>query len=67
VKVIHDKETDSLSIILRPDKVAESDAPRPALILDYDKSARLVSIEILDASKEVHGPPAVEFSVAAGE
>ena len=34
VKVIYDKETDTLSIILRPDKVAESDEARPGLILD---------------------------------
>jgi len=33
VKVIYDKETDTLSIILRPGKVkvAESDEPRPGL------------------------------------
>jgi len=36
VKVIYDKQTDTLSIILRPGKVAESDEPRTGLILDYD-------------------------------
>jgi len=36
MKVIYDKETDTLSIILRPGKVAESDEPRAGLILDYD-------------------------------
>jgi hypothetical protein len=40
VKVIYDKETDTLSIILRRGKVAESDEPRPGLVLDYDRAGR---------------------------
>ena len=67
MKVIYDKETDTLSIILRPGKVAESEEPRPGLILDYDKGGRLVSIELLDASVQVKGPQSVEFDLAAGE
>ena len=67
MKVIYDKETDTLSIILRSGKVAESDEPHPGLILDYDKVGRLVSIELLDASEHVHGPQSVEFALATGE
>ena len=67
MKVIYDKETDTLSIILRKGRVAESDEPRPGLILDYDKSGRLVSIELLDASEQVNGPHTVEFALSAGE
>ncbi len=67
MKVIYDKETDTLSIILRDGKIAESDEARPGLILDYDKAGRLVSIELLDASKQVKGPQSVEFSLAASE
>ncbi len=67
MKLIYDKETDTLSIILRPGKVAESDEPRPGLILDYDKSGRLVSLELLDASEQVKAPQSVEFALAAGE
>lgn len=65
MKVIYDKETDTLSIILRPGKVAESDEPREGLILDYDKSGRLLSIEVLDASDQVKSPQSVEFALAA--
>jgi YD repeat-containing protein len=65
VKVIYDKESDTLSIILRAGKVAESDEPRPGVILDYDKRGRLVSIELLDASEQVKGPQSVEFALAA--
>jgi uncharacterized protein YuzE len=65
MKVIYDRETDTLSIILRAGKVAESDEARPGVILDYDKSGRVLSIELLDASKQVQGPQSVEFALAA--
>ncbi len=67
MKVIYDKETDTLSIILRDGPVAESDEPRPGLILDYDKAGHLVSIELLDASEQVTRPQSVEFALAAEE
>jgi uncharacterized protein YuzE len=67
MKVIYDKETDTLSIILRPGKVAESDEARPGLILDYDKSGALLSLELLDASEQVKAPQSVEFALAGGE
>ncbi len=67
MKVIYDKETDTLSIILRDGKVAESDEPQPGLILDYDKGGRLVSIELLDASEQVQGTQSVEFTLATTE
>lgn len=67
MKIIYDKETDTLSIILRSGKVAESDEPRDGLVFDYDKAGRLVSIELLDASEQVDGPQTVEFALAAGE
>jgi len=56
-----------LSIILRSGRVAESDEPRPGLVLDYDKSGQLISIELLDASEQVNGPQTVEFALAASE
>lgn len=65
MKVIYDKETDTLSIIFRPGKVAESDEPRPGLILDFDKSGRLVSLEVLDASEQIKAPQSVEFAIGA--
>lgn len=67
MKVIYDKETDTLSIILRPGKVAESDEAQPGLILDYDKAGRLVSLELLDASEQVRAPQSIEFALSAGD
>ena len=64
MKVIYDKETDSLSIILRQGKVAESDEVSEGLIFDYDKAGRLLSLELLDASEKVNEPRGVEFALA---
>ena len=67
MKVIYDRETDTLSIILRAGKVAESDEVREGLILDYDKVGSLLSIELLDASEQVNRPNAVEFALAGAD
>jgi uncharacterized protein YuzE len=67
MKVIYDRETDTLSIILRDGKVAESDEAREGLILDYDKAGRLVSLELLDASEQIRQPESIEFALAASE
>jgi uncharacterized protein YuzE len=67
MKMIYDKETDTLSIILRPGAVAESDEVREGLILDYDKAGRLVSLELLDASEQVRQPRSVEFALAGAK
>ena len=66
MKVIYDRETDTLSIILRAGKVAESDEVREGLIMDYDKVGKLLSIELLDASEQVNRPNTVEFALAGG-
>ncbi|MEW6354828.1 MAG: DUF2283 domain-containing protein [Planctomycetota bacterium] len=65
MKVIYDRETDTLTIILQGGKVAESDEVREGLILDYDKKGRLVSLELLDASEQIREPESVEFALAA--
>ena len=64
MKVIYDKKTDTLSIILRKGKVAESDEAREGLILDYDRNGKLLSLEILDASEQVTVPQSIEFALA---
>ncbi len=65
MKVIYDRETDTLSIILRPGKVVESDEIRDGLVFDYDKAGRVLSIELLDASEQVKQPQSVEFALGA--
>lgn len=64
MKVIYDRETDTLSIVLRPGKVAESDEAREGLILDYDRGGKLLALEILDASEQIKDLQSVEFALA---
>lgn len=59
-----DQDTDTLSIILGPGPVAESDEEKPSVILDYDAAGNLVSLEILDASRRVEQPRLMSFQAA---
>jgi uncharacterized protein YuzE len=59
MNVVYDRETDTLTIIFRSGAVEESDENRPGVILDYDREGRLVSLEVLDASKRVEEPLSV--------
>jgi len=62
MKVSYDEKTDTLSVILKDNTpVAESDEDKPGIILDYDATGNLVSLEILDASKRVTEARKVEF------
>ena len=64
MKVSYDSETDTLSIVFRPDvPVAESDEARSGIVIDYDEHDNLVSIEILDASERVAEADRVEFQL----
>jgi len=64
MKIIYDRETDTLTIILADSPVAESDEDKPGVILDYDATGNLVSIEILDASQRIALPSRIEYEVS---
>jgi uncharacterized protein YuzE len=64
MKVIYDRETDTLTVIFAETPVAESDEDKPGVILDYDTSGNLVSLEILDASRRVTLPSKIEYQVS---
>lgn len=64
MKVIYDRETDTLTVIFTETLVAESDEDKRGVILDYDASGNLVSLEILDASRRVTSPSRIEYQVA---
>jgi uncharacterized protein YuzE len=64
MKVIYDRETDTLTVIFAETPVAESDEDKPGVILDYDAAGNLVSLEILDASRRVTSPSCIEYQVA---
>ncbi|HAZ43202.1 MAG TPA: hypothetical protein DDW76_38525 [Cyanobacteria bacterium UBA11369] len=63
MKVTYDPEVDVLYIIFSTAKIEESDEDKPGVILDYDANGNIVGIEILDASKKMQIPPALEYIV----
>ena len=64
MKIIYDRETDTLTVIFTETPVVESDEDKPGVILDYDAAGNLVSLEILDASQRVTSPSRIEYQVA---
>ncbi len=67
MKVIFDPETDTLTLILKEDRVAESDEIREGIIIDYNKDGKIVSIEILDASEQVSEPQGILYELKSKE
>ena len=65
MKVVYDRETDTLTVILADTPVAESDEDKTGVILDYDAAGNLVSLEVLDASTRVTVPGRMEYEVAS--
>jgi len=64
MKVVYDPEVDVLSVVLSDGPVAESDQDKPGVILDYDAEGNIVAFEILDASRRVANPMAIEYAVS---
>ena len=67
MKVIFDPETDTLSIILRDEKISESDEVKDGIIFDYSKDGKVVSIEIMDASEQVSAPQGILYELKSKE
>ena len=63
MNVTYDPKTDTLTVILKPGPVAESDEDKPGVILDYDNAGDLVSLEILDASERIPDFDTIQFRV----
>ena len=63
MKVIFDAETDTLSLIFREEKIAESDEVREGIIIDYSKDGKIVSMEVLDASDQISEPQGILYEL----
>jgi uncharacterized protein YuzE len=63
MRLTYDGEVDVLTIVLNDAPVEESDEEKPGVILDYDKDGNIVGLEILQASKRIANPRAVEYAV----
>ncbi|MBF0283356.1 MAG: DUF2283 domain-containing protein [Magnetococcales bacterium] len=66
MKMTHDPSVDVVRILFNDRPVAESDEEKPGMILDYDAAGNVVGMEILQASRRMEQPGAVEFAVAGG-
>ena len=64
MKATYDRETDMLTIVLREEKIRESDEVRPGVIADFGYDGGVVRFEILAASKQVGNANEMQFAVA---
>jgi uncharacterized protein YuzE len=63
MKVIYDPGIDVLRILFSSALIEESDEDKPGIIIDYDKDGNVVGLEILDASKRMDNPRALDYAV----
>jgi len=65
MKVVYDPEVDVLRILFSSAPIEESDEDKPGVILDYDVGGNIVGMEILDASKRMENPRAMEYAISS--
>jgi len=63
MKESYDKETDSLTITLRDERIKESDEIRPGVIADFGYDGGVVRFEIMQASKVVENTREMQFVI----
>ncbi len=63
MKVTYNAQLDVLVLVFRDTTPTESDESTPGIIIDYDAEGGLVAMEILDASRRVSDPRAVEYAI----
>lgn len=61
----YDRETDTMVIRLRAERIKDSDEVRPGVIADFGFDGGIVRFEILDASKRVEDPLSVTLATTA--
>ncbi len=64
MRVNYDKETDSLVMTLRDDRIKESDEVRPGVIADFGYDGGIVRFEIMQASRVVGNTEEMQFEVS---
>lgn len=65
MKVTYDTDTDILRIRLSSKRIDESNELMPGVVVDVDSKGNAVGFEILDASKRIENPKAIELDVIA--
>ncbi|MCU0565750.1 MAG: DUF2283 domain-containing protein [Oculatellaceae cyanobacterium Prado106] len=64
MKIKYDPKVDVIRITLKDVAIEESDEETPGIILDFDSSNNVVGIEILQASKRIDDPQAIEYRIS---
>ena len=64
MRVNYDKETNSLVITLRDDRIKESDEVRPGVIADFGYDGGIVRFEIMQASRVVGNTKEMQFEIS---
>ena len=64
MRVIYNKETDSLVITLRDDRIKESDEVCPGVIADFGYDGGVVRFGIMQASRVVGNTKEMQFEVS---
>jgi uncharacterized protein YuzE len=64
LKIHYDRETDTMVIALREERIKESDEVRPGVIADFGYDGGIVRFEILDASRHIQDPLSVTLATA---
>ena len=65
MRVVYDRETDTIVITLRDERIRESDEVRPGVIADFGYDGGIVRFEVLRASQVVEKTTEMQFAVAA--
>lgn len=63
MKIKYDKESNTIVVVFREDRIKESDEIRPNVIADFGYDGRIVRLEILDARGVIENPSEFSFSV----
>ncbi len=64
MKATYDKDSDAFYVRFSNAAITESEEVRPGLILDFDVDGRIVSIELLDAHKQLAPEALADIKVA---
>ena len=63
MKVTYDQEVDVLRITFSKVAIDESDEMQSGVTLDYDRDGNVVGLEVLNASKRIEDPQALDYAV----
>ena len=64
MRITYHQGVDILRIVLNDSDIEESDEDKSGVIVDYDEQGNVVGLEILDASKCIENPRAIEYAVS---